>query len=257
MKDFFKSMINAGLSQSQKNQLLRVIAPMAREQFEELAHHYARAPHMKLGLQKLAARGLAPDTIVDVGAFEGGWSQMVHDIWSGAAQVMVEANPTKEPALKAVAERLGARLEIALLGPEDGVEKDFYVMESGSSVLPENSPSARDVHTIPTRRLDTLLGEGGVDLLKLDVQGFELEVLKGAPETLKQVQAVVLEVSLLEINAGAPLMAEVVAFMKAERFEVADLLEVHHRPLDKATNQIDLLFAPAGSPLFSDTRHFA
>lgn len=170
---------------------------------------------------------------------------------------MVEANAGKESVSKPVAQALGASLEFALLGPEDDVATKFHVMESGSSVLPENSPLERDVKTIATRRLDTLLNGRGADFLKLDVQGFELEVLNGAPEALQQAQAVLLEVSLLEINAGAPIMSDVVAYMKAKEFEVLDILEIHHRPLDGATNQVDLLFAPSSSPLFSDTRHFA
>lgn len=257
IRNFSKRAFAVGLTQGQKDRMLRVLTPLARDQFDILAHYYARAPHMKLGLEKLAARGFVPKTIVDVGAFEGQWSQMVHEIWPDAAQVLIEANAEKKAILKPVADELDAVLEFALLGPEDGVETTFYVMESGSSVLPENSPLSREAKTIPTQRLDTLLNGRGADFLKLDVQGFELEVLNGAPETLKQANAVLLEVSLLEINAGAPIMSDVVAYMKAKGFEVLDILEIHHRPLDKATNQVDLLFAPAVSPLFSDTRHFA
>ncbi len=257
IRDLLKGILAAGLPQSQKDRLLRVMAPMARAQFDELAHFYTKAPHLILGLKKLAARGLDPKVIVDGGAFEGQWSTMVHEVWPGAKKIMLEANPAKEAPLKAAAARIGAEAHIALLGPEDGIETNYYVMEKGSSVLPENSPPDRETRTIPTCRLDTLLKDVHVDFLKLDVQGFEIEVFKGAPEVLRQAQAVLVEVSLLEINAGAPLMSDVVVFMKDKGFEILDILEIHHRPLDGATNQVDLLFAPADSPFFADTRHFA
>jgi len=165
--------------------------------------------------------------------------------------------PEKPQCWKLSPEIWGASLEIALMGPEDDVQTKFHVMESGSSVLSENSPLDRVTETIPTRRLDTLLKGQSVDFLKLDVQGFELQVLNGGQAALHGAQAVLLEVSLLRINEGAPLMAEVVSYMSERGFDVLDVLEIHHRPLDGATNQIDLLFAPKDSMLFSDTRHFA
>lgn len=251
-----KSALGTMLNQPTRDRLLRVLAPMARSQFDALAHQYAHAPHMELGFQKLAKRGFSPKTIVDVGAFEGDWSRMVHGIWPDARQFIFEANRQKETKLQSVADEIGASLQIALMGPEDGTEVTFFVMESGSSVMPENSGLDRKEETLKTARLDTLLAGQTVDFLKLDVQGFELEVLAGAEETLANAQAVLLEVSLIAINEGAPIMSDVVAFMKDRGFEVQDILEIHHRPLDKATNQVDLLFVPAKSSLLADTRHF-
>ena len=66
-----------------------------------------------------------------------------------------------------------------------------------------------------------------------------------------------MEFSLIEINKGAPLFAEVVGFMANHGFAVADVLEIHRRPLDQATNQVDLFFVRANHSLFSDHRHYA
>lgn len=255
LSSILKTTLQKGLSQPAKDRLLRVLAPMARTQFDTLAHLYAHAPHTEIGLQKLAKRGFQPKTIADVGAFHGDWSRMVHRIWPTAQKFIFEANSLKEERLRTLASEIGATFHLVLMGPEDGKEVSFFVMESGSSVLEENSQLQRKEETRQTARLDTLLAGQSIDFLKLDVQGFELEVLAGAPETLKTAQAVLLEVSLIAINDGAPIMSEVVAFMKQHGFEVLDILEIHHRPLDKATNQVDLLFVPATSPLLADKRH--
>lgn len=226
------------------------------DSFAQLAYADFFAPNMVLGLRHLAGRGLQPRHIVDVGAFHGDWSRTARDIWPEAQITMLEANRDKKPVLEPVATEIDARLEFAVLGPEDGAEVVFHVMESGSSVLPENSPLDRREEVRHTQKLDTLFPENGPDFIKLDVQGYELEVLKGAADLLAQAQAVLMEVSLIEINENAPLMTEVVGFMRDRGFEVADVLELHRRPLDRATNQVDLIFVPATSPLLSDKRHY-
>lgn len=256
MKTILQKALTSTLSRTQQDRLFRFMATQSPVEFHKMAHHVAHAPNMDLGLRKLAKRGLMPERIVDAGAFQGDWSRMAHAIWPAAAQIMIEANPDKKPLLETVSSALEAELHVALLGAEEGREETFYIMESGSSVFEENSPLDRNAQTIPTRQLDTLLAGRRVDFLKVDVQGFELEVLRGAREILQSVQAVLLEVSLIQVNKGAPLMAEVVGFMAERGFEVGDILEIHHRPLDRATNQADLLFVPRGSPLLEDTRHF-
>jgi len=95
------------------------------------------------------------------------------------------------------------------------------------------------------------------DLIKIDVQGYELEVLKGGVETLAKAQAVVVELSLLEINKGCPLLDEALSFMRSHRFVSYDIVELHRRPLDGAMNQVDVLFVPEDSPLRADKRHYS
>lgn len=251
-----KERVIKALPQSVRDRMLRVLAPAARQQFDELAHHYSKAPNMEIGFRKLKARGFNPASVADIGAFEGDWTRMAHHLWPNAKKHIFEANTQKEAILQKVSDEVGASLNIALMGPEDGREVTFFVMESGSSILAENSQRTRETETRLMARLDTLLAGQPVEFLKLDVQGFELEVLAGATETLKSAQAVLLEVSLIAINKGAPLMSDVVAFMKERGFEVLDILEIHHRPLDKATNQVDLLFVPGSSEFLQDTRHW-
>src|SRR2546422_465251 len=85
--------------------------------------------------------------------------------------------------------------------------------------------------------------------LKLDVQGYELEVLRGAERTLTATDVVLMEVSLLQYNAGAPLFAEVTAFMKAIGFVVYDICGQLRRAADEALFQADLLFVREDSTL--------
>ncbi|MEM9148038.1 MAG: FkbM family methyltransferase [Pseudomonadota bacterium] len=239
-----------------RRMLPRLAAHLDREAFEAAAFRYLKAPSMGLGLAGLRDRGLRPATILDIGAFQGDWSRMAAGIWPDAEITMVEGNREKEPALSAVAKELNAGLEIALLGPEDGQSVEFVVMETGSSVFEENSPLDRRRERREVRSLDALFAGRRVDLIKIDVQGYELEVLAGGQRVLGEAEAVLLEIALIEINRGAPLLDEVVAYLAARDLIAVEVLELHRRPLDGAMNQIDILFVRRSSPLFANTAHF-
>lgn len=206
----------------------------------------------KLTYERLRENGLIPDAIVDIGANRGDWSRMVRPIFPEAAILMVEAQAALEPELALAASELDRTdHRIALLGPVGGEERVFYEMGTGSSLLPENSDVARTVSTAVTTTLDALAAEALPDaqsiFLKLDIQGAELLVLSGGEETLARSAAVQLEVALLPYNDGAPLLADVVAFM-AERGLLVTEVAGFSRPGAHLV-QIDLIFARSGSPL--------
>lgn len=92
---------------------------------------------MKLGLASLRERGFYPRTIIDVGAFEGGWSRMAKTVWPDSCFVMIE--PNKSPKLDATAKEISATLYYCLLGATDKETVTFYYMKKGSSVLQERS----------------------------------------------------------------------------------------------------------------------
>jgi FkbM family methyltransferase len=241
-----------------RNTFFRLSFHLANEEFTNYAYHYAHAPDMGLGLAAMAARGFCPKTVVDAGAFEGNWSRLARQIWPASRLLMVEPNVGKRDALLQVAKDLRAELICELLGAKDGLEVQFFVMESGSSIMAERSPLPRVAETRRLRTLDSLLKKvERPAFLKIDAQGYELQILEGAARLLEAFEAVLLEVAIIEINEGAPLLHDVTAYMKAHGFVAYDILEIHRRPLDKALNQVDIVFVREDSRLVADKRHFA
>jgi FkbM family methyltransferase len=241
-----------------KNSIFHLAYHLALPEFERFAHQYGSAPHMKYGLAGAAKRGLAPRTIVDVGAYQGEWSKLAKQIWPTSRVLMIEPNQANQERLTGIAEELGATLHWELLGADDNEAVPFYVMGSGSSVMNENSPLPRAVETRRLRTLDSLLGQiEPPGFLKIDAQGYELQILKGASKVLPDFEAVLLEIAVIEVNKGAPLLHEVIAFMKAIGFVAYEIVEIHRRPLDQALNQVDIVFIREKSALIADKRHFA
>lgn len=225
-------------------------------EFQRFAHRYAYAPSQSLGLQALRRRGVEPRSIADVGAFRGEWSRMVRGIWPHAQLAMIEGNAALEDRLVEVAGELHAELHCALVGAEDGEQVRFFTMGSGSSVFPERSGLPRTEEVCKLRCLDGVLGGWkAVDLIKIDAEGYELEVLRGGQRLLRTARYVLLEVSIIQTNVGAPLLPEVIDFMRGRGFRVCDILEFHRRSIDRALNKIDIFFARGDSHLFAENRH--
>ena len=58
-----------------------------------------------------------------------------------------------------------------------------------------------------------------ITMMKIDTQGSELEVLKGASHVLKDVEVLYITVPLMRIHRGAPLALEILSYCKEKGFE--------------------------------------
>jgi FkbM family methyltransferase len=204
-------------------------------------------PDTGQSLVLLSKKGFKPKTIIDCGAYVGRWTQMARKIYPDAVFLMLEANPAKERRLREVqAEAPGSiHYSMGVVGPESRPAVTFYQMESGSSVLEEQSDVARNVIQSSMRTLDEIIAEKKLPdahLIKLDVQGFELEILKGAKNALGTAQVVLMEVSFLQYNKGAPLIADVVRFMNDRGFVIYDIGSLVRWHGDNSLLQADLIF---------------
>lgn len=255
MKTFVINSIDSLLPRRGKEALLHLGFHIASDEFQKFAFLYANAPEMRRGMLRLRDRGLAPESIVDAGSFHGDWGRMSREIWPKARLAMIEPNTELTEPLRALAGELNAEFYCELLGPRDGDEVRYHVMGSGSSVYEEHSSLPRRQEVRHTRTLDSVLdGWEEIGLLKIDAQGYELEILKGAERLLPRTSSVLLEIAVIGVNRGAPRLDEVVAFMKERGFVTCDILEIHRRPRDQALIQIDLLFVREDSPLLADTK---
>lgn len=204
-------------------------------------------PSLASTLKALKKRGFSPVFAIDVGAYHGEWSQFFKDCFPAVKILMVEAQESKNEILDGVVKQFPGDLfkEVALLGSSSLKNVRFVEMETGSSVFEEHSHYQRRYVEKEQVKLDDLLQKysefSHVDFLKLDVQGYELEVLKGADEVLKNTQLVFLEVSLIPINENCPIIGDVFEFMKEKGFRLLDFCSQIRRR-DGFLWQTDLLF---------------
>jgi len=218
------------------------------------------APGMLAGLLALRARGVLLQSVIDAGACIGDWTRLLRRVFPDAKVLMIEPQQRPMATLERFCGReLGISFASSLLGPPELKETAFVILDdtaggTGSSVFPENSNVPRHVVTLPVTTLDELIQKYSMqppDLIKLDVQGYELEVLKGATSALTTAGFVLMEVSLWPYNQGSPLLAEVVGWMDEHGFRAYEIFDISRRG-DGVLVQIDILFIRKNSALVSN-----
>jgi FkbM family methyltransferase len=225
-----------------------------KNEIARVGRFFDKAPPsgVQTALERLRQRGFAPTHAVDVGAYVGDWARQFRSVFGATQLLLLEAQESKAGDLERACREIGsdAVFEIVLLGADNDRVVRFVEMETGSSVFEEASSYAR--HYVDKRQvtLDAVLqrhpGFQTAQFLKLDVQGYELQVLQGAKDLLPHVECVLLEASLIPTNRDCPLIDEVMHFMKGKNFRLLDICSQIRRS-DGALWQCDLLFLRATS----------
>lgn len=176
------------------------------------------------------------EKVIHIGAHLGEECQDYKD--NGVKSVIwIDANPNLlEPLVKrtqliATQEEMKQKYFISLLASVNDSPKNFYVTNNGqsSSMLELGTHKAyypdivvTEVQQTKTCRFDTLMASAGIDVVQdgydfvnLDIQGAELEALKGFGKILESptIKAVYTEVNFEEVYIQAPHIDEITAFL--------------------------------------------
>ncbi|MDF5731188.1 MAG: FkbM family methyltransferase [Rhizonema sp. PD38] len=216
-------------------------------------------PEIPFTLERLSSVGFHPKQIFDVGAYQGDFAKSCLSQWPKTKVACFEALEHKVTQLKHFASHNPSISVFPILVGAQACENvRLHESETASSILVEQLPQNFPVKFYPMRTVDQICQEHfeghSPDFLKLDVQGYELEVLKGAEKSLPQMQAILAEVNLLDIHQNVPLLSEIIAWLDRRGWVAYDICGLTRRPLDRALWQADLLFVPRDSPLRSDKR---
>lgn len=196
--------------------------------------------------------GLRTDagTVLDVGASRGQFALFARRRWPQASIICFEPIPGAAEKLR---ETLGPSVTVhrTALGSQKGESiLNLSRSDDSSSLLPigrqaDEFPGTAAVGTTPVR-VGVLSEYLDADLprpivLKIDVQGFELEVLRGAGDRLTHLDEVLCECSFVELYEGQALASDVVAFMHQHAFTLAGLSGLTYSETGQLL-QADLLF---------------
>lgn len=165
--------------------------------------------HIKL-LSDLKESNFNPKVVYDIGSSTCHYSRHVKNIWPDCDVILFDAF---EP-LKSLYNVLEYKYNICVLSDEDDKEVKFYqndLLPAGNSYYMETGTQniflENNYLLKKTKKLDTIVKEKEYlypDLIKIDVQGAELDVIKGALNVFKHTQLLIIEMQHKEYNLNAP-----------------------------------------------------
>lgn len=246
----------------------RLIAPlglvmMRTDEVQKFARYSREKARMQLRglLQHAAYWGLQPATVIDVGAAYG--TPELYETFPDAQHLLIEPLTEYQAALEKFKQQYRS-LDIVFAAASDhtnGITINVHPDWVGSSSYVEDEASNVNgvPRNVPTVRVDTICKERSLPppyLLKVDVQGAELDVMNGTEGILADTEFIVLEIALFEFYKGAPQFYEVIHAMKQRGYVAYDFTEPLYRPLDGAVSQIDVAFVKENSA-FRKYHHYA
>ena len=205
------------------------------------------------------ARRFTPATVIDVGVAWGTPGLLC--AFPHARLLLIEPLAEFDRPLRRLAARRGAHVVRAAAGRQAGsIELNVTPGLSDTSAYRSADDVRAQRRTVPVTTIDAeveRLALPGPYVLKIDVQGGELDVLAGATTTLRCTELILLEASLFDLYEGAPDVTAVVEHLDALGFALHDVFGGDRRPLDGALAQVDLAFARRDGVLRREQRYGA
>jgi FkbM family methyltransferase len=219
------------------------------------------ADMMDSAMEHLARKGLNPKVVFDLGAAKGYWTERFAWRWKGAEFFMIDPLAESEARLKMLCEREGRfHYLLTALGRDPAVVTMNVTPDlDGSSLMTFPNPNPQRQRQIGVKRIDDLIEDGSLkapDLVKLDVQGFEMKVLEGGQRMFETAEVFIIEVNIFRFMENCPRVDEIVRYMSDRKFVVFDVAGMLRRPFENDLGQLDLVFVSERSPLIASNRWF-
>ena len=198
-----------------------------------------------MGLEKIK-NYFEPKSILDIGANVGQFYNESKNIFPSSYYYLIEGNENCEVVLKT----LNVDYSICLLSDSEK-DVEFYIRKyeprcTGNSIYRENTSFYDDdqitIEKKKTQTLSFLLNNKSFDLIKIDVQGSEIDIINGGKDIFKKAKGVLMEVSLIEYNQNAPTKEFVYNYMDKLGFTPIEHIGDINHPLTYELIQQDILF---------------
>lgn len=200
----------------------------------------------------LREKGYIPDTILDIGAYHGYWTDNMRSIYGDSTYYLFEA--IDYPELKRFAHDPNASVHNVLLNDKIDEVEWFQMKNTGDSMFRERTHHFTNCEIIKRDTIDldtyisqnnrlqkSILQDAKHILIKVDCQGAEIPILKGATSILEKTDFIILEIPLFgKYNEGVPNFLEHIQFMDTIGFIPFDIIDNHY--INGFNRQVDVLF---------------
>lgn len=196
-------------------------------------------------------------TLIDVGANDGVWTQKFLSIYPKASIIAIEPIPSNFARLSALHAQDARVLPLNVAAGDREGELELFVAEHDSGGVGASAHryegavtdySAKTTsHKVEMLTLDQILEQHadrikGRIILKIDVQGHEAQVLKGAPSLLRRVEAAHIEVALFQYVGQEHGVTEIVPILSAAGLHLGPYQQCIGRVASRFPFELDMVF---------------
>ncbi|MDQ2867074.1 MAG: FkbM family methyltransferase [Verrucomicrobiota bacterium] len=199
-----------------------------------IAYHLGESPDLRQNGELDLIRHLAPHigTFADVGANVGEWSDAVLTHAPKAQGYLFEPS---RPCAQRLRERFRhAAVSIQQTAVADRVGKTSFIEEAdfgeGSSIAETRGHADGRTTEVEVTTLDTVFTDSTIDFLKIDTEGYDFRVMKGAADVLARTRFVQFEYNSHWLAVGSSL-AEASRFLESHGFAVVLIRSTGLHPL--------------------------
>jgi len=202
--------------------------------------------------------GFSPKHIFDCGASVGYWSWEVGELFEGSQIIAIEPNPRVTPKTRELLPHMASNpiIEECAVGASVGsallnVWNNDETKMSRSSVKEHVQGDPKEKISVKLKTLNSISVEYNVmpDLVKLDLQGYELDALRGAGDVLESTEVMIIEFGCLSAYIDRTTPYDLIALMYSNDYCLYDIVDLIYRPYDNALIGGDFFFVKNSSQL--------
>ncbi len=208
---------------------------------------------LKGALQQIK-KNWTPEVVIDVGAAFGTWTKECYKIFPKAQYLLIEPLTEYNRSLDKLKNEKNNIITINTAANSTTGTVFFNMHKDlvGSSLKNEIEGQEVDGKKIEVKSitLDDACMQNNLSgdfLIKIDVQGAELDVLEGAKNIFDKTECIILEVSLFKSFINGHDLFDIISYMKNIGFVPYDIFGFLYRPYDNALCQVDIVFVKTNS----------
>ena len=206
--------------------------------------------------------------IIDVGAYTGETAEWFGEMFPNATVLAIEPFPESFAILEARATAQIVPFCFAAVDFDGTVQLHTNAIAHTNGIYSINPNSADSIAlaqvynekggsihqsellsgqlSVKAQTLDSFLSEeqisGVIDLLKIDVQGAEIEVLKGSSLLLARTKTVLVEISLFDYYVHSSSIGAVEELLSPHGFSLWSVTDISRNPMNGRTDWVELFY---------------
>jgi FkbM family methyltransferase len=215
---------------------------------------------MYAGLSGLKNIGIPVKTIVDIGAASGSWTVMAKDIWPECSYVLFEPLEERKAELEKLSSDNSNIFIVPYAAGKTISEAKFYVADDldGSGVTNGQNNSIDNVRIVKQTSIDIEIQKlqlSGEYIIKLDTHGYEVPIIEGCAEIIKNVSTFIIECYGFQIAENSLLFWEMCRYMNDLGFRLYNIVDVMNRQKDGSFWQCDAFFIRKDHEVFNTSAY--